>query len=163
MFRNDTKITTTALTTTSYTVEGREFATGGFTTYYKIQAVSGDETRTSPGYSNEVSANTLSHGTEEEMKGKRIFVEQVALTIDNNYPNPFNPTTTITYSLPNDGFVTLKVYDMLGREVAELVSSQKFAGKYSVQFDASKFSSGMYVYKLSSDKFTAVKKMMLVK
>jgi hypothetical protein len=84
-------------------------------------------------------------------------------SLEQNFPNPFNPTTMINYALPKAGNVVLKVYDVLGKEVATLINDFKESGRYSVEFDASKLSSGMYIYKLTSDKFTEVKKMMLVK
>ncbi|MBN8568420.1 MAG: T9SS type A sorting domain-containing protein [Ignavibacteria bacterium] len=80
-----------------------------------------------------------------------------------NYPNPFNPSTTIIYQLANNGFVSLKVYNMMGREVSTLVNEVKDAGYYSVIFNAKNLSSGMYFYKLTADKFNAVKKMVLIK
>ncbi len=83
--------------------------------------------------------------------------------LQQNYPNPFNPSTKIGYSLPKAGQVSLKVYDMVGREVANLVNGYQDAGKYNVQFNASKFSSGIYFYSLKAGNFTQVKKMMLVK
>jgi hypothetical protein len=80
-----------------------------------------------------------------------------------NYPNPFNPTTTINYQLPESGFVKLNVYDLLGREVASLVNENKPAGNHSVKFDASRLTSGVYVYTVSVNKFTQSKKMLLMK
>ena len=80
-----------------------------------------------------------------------------------NYPNPFNPSTTIEYALPKAGNVVLKVYDAIGKEVLTLVNEAQEAGYYSTKFDASKLSSGMYIYKLTSDKFNEVKKMSLIK
>jgi len=80
-----------------------------------------------------------------------------------NYPNPFNPSTTIEYTLPKAGNITLKIYDAIGKEVAILVNEMQEAGYYSARFDASKLSSGMYIYKLTSDKFNEVKKMSLIK
>jgi hypothetical protein len=80
-----------------------------------------------------------------------------------NYPNPFNPTTTIDYQLPKSGFVTLKVYDMLGKEVATLVNESKASGYYKVNFNASKLSSGIYVYKLTGSNVNISKKMILMK
>lgn len=80
-----------------------------------------------------------------------------------NYPNPFNPTTAINYQLPVDGFVTLKVYDIVGKEVAKLVNENKGAGYYKVNFDASKLSSGIYIYTIYAGSFSASKKMLLTK
>ena len=83
--------------------------------------------------------------------------------LSQNYPNPFNPVTKINYSLPKNGFVTMKVYDMLGREVVNLVNENKVAGNYSIDFNASNLTSGVYFYRLESNGFTDTKKMMLVK
>jgi hypothetical protein len=80
-----------------------------------------------------------------------------------NYPNPFNPTTKINFAIPKQGLVTLKVYDVLGREVANLVNEVKTAGNYIVDFDASYLASGVYFYKLEVNGFTDVKRMMLIK
>ena len=80
-----------------------------------------------------------------------------------NYPNPFNPSTTIKYQLPEAGFVTLRVYDILGNEVKSLVSEQKPAGTYEVSFDASSLSSGVYIYKIQAGNFINSKKMILLK
>jgi len=90
--------------------------------------------------------------------------EEVLMTT-NNYPNPFNPSTVISYQLPERNFITIKVYDILGREIATLVNEYKEAGNYSVEFSANKYqlSSGIYFYTLKAGKNFAVKKMMLVK
>jgi len=80
-----------------------------------------------------------------------------------NYPNPFNPSTKINYELPVSNYVTLKIYDMMGREAYELVNANQTAGSYSVTFNASKLSSGVYYYKISAGEFTETKKMLLVK
>jgi len=80
-----------------------------------------------------------------------------------NYPNPFNPSTRISYSIKEEGLVTLKIYNVLGQEVATLVNDFKSSGNYNVNFDASRLSSGIYLYKLNSNGFTQTKKMMLVK
>jgi hypothetical protein len=85
-------------------------------------------------------------------------------SLHQNYPNPFNPQTVISYSLPNAGLVTLKVFDVVGREVAVLIQNQTVtAGAHTVVFNASKLSSGMYFYRLSSGQFTETKKMLLIK
>ncbi|MFA4924852.1 MAG: T9SS type A sorting domain-containing protein [Ignavibacteriaceae bacterium] len=81
----------------------------------------------------------------------------------NNYPNPFNPVTTITFQLPKSGRVTLKVFDILGNEVKTIINEQKEMGKYTVQFDASSLASGMYVYQLRVNEYTSNKKMLLLK
>ena len=80
-----------------------------------------------------------------------------------NYPNPFNPSTVISYQLPVNGDVTLKVYDVLGNEIATLVNEEKQPGVYEVEFDASSFASGMYLYKLQSGTFVQTNKMILLK
>lgn len=81
--------------------------------------------------------------------------------LQQNYPNPFNPATTITYSIPEEGLVTLKVYNVLGQEIASLVNEVKQPATYMAYFDAGKLSSGIYIYKLSAKNFTASKKMVL--
>ena len=84
-------------------------------------------------------------------------------SLNQNYPNPFNPTTTINFSLPVDGNVVLKVYNVLGKEVATLVNGFEKAGGKEVSFDASSLPSGMYIYSIKSGNFSASKKMMLLK
>ena len=83
--------------------------------------------------------------------------------LEQNYPNPFNPTTEIRYSIPASSFVTLKVYDMLGREIATLVNQEQVAGNYAVSFDVGKFSSGVYLYRIQAGDFAGVKKMTILK
>ncbi|KAA0236676.1 MAG: T9SS C-terminal target domain-containing protein, partial [Chlorobiota bacterium] len=80
-----------------------------------------------------------------------------------NYPNPFNPSTNIKYSIPADGNVTLKIYDILGEEVSTLVNEFQQAGTFDVVFDGSNLSSGVYYYQLTSGELTSTKKMMLTK
>jgi len=84
-------------------------------------------------------------------------------SLSQNYPNPFNPATKINFEIAKNGFVTLKVYDILGREVRILVSQNLNAGIYTVDFDASRLSSGTYLYRLESNGFVDIKKMMLIK
>jgi Peptidase family M28/Secretion system C-terminal sorting domain len=83
--------------------------------------------------------------------------------LNQNFPNPFNPVTKINFAIPKKAFVMLKVFNMLGREVATLISDTKNAGYYTIDFNASNLSSGVYYYRLESDGFTDVKKMILVK
>ncbi len=80
-----------------------------------------------------------------------------------NYPNPFNPTTQISYSVPRNSFVTLRVYNVLGQEVATLYSGMQKAGNYVATFDAGRYASGVYFYRLQAGNFSSVKKMMLLK
>ncbi|MBK9097006.1 MAG: Omp28-related outer membrane protein [bacterium] len=84
-------------------------------------------------------------------------------SLDQNYPNPFNPATTISYSIPEESQVSLKIYDVMGSEVAELVNGRQLAGMYNVNFDASSLASGTYFYKLTAGNFVSVKKMVLIK
>jgi hypothetical protein len=86
-----------------------------------------------------------------------------AYVLEQNYPNPFNPTTSIRYSLPTAGNVTLKVFDIVGKEVATLVNGFQQNGQYTVTFNASNLSSGMYFYRLETGSMTQVKKMVLLK
>ncbi len=90
-------------------------------------------------------------------------VVPLTTSLGQNYPNPFNPTTIINYQLPMTNYVTLKVYNILGQEVATLVNEQKSPGTYDVNFDASRFSSGVYYYRLQAGSFTDVKKMVVEK
>jgi hypothetical protein len=80
-----------------------------------------------------------------------------------NYPNPFNPSTTINYSVPKSGLVTIKVYDIIGLDVATLVNEEKAPGTYSVNFNARKFASGIYFYRIQAGSFIDTKKMILLK
>jgi hypothetical protein len=83
--------------------------------------------------------------------------------LEQNFPNPFNPTTKIQYQLPTDSRVTLKVYDILGSEVATLVNEEQEEGYKEVQFNGSNIASGMYVYRLTAGDYVSVKKMLMVK
>ncbi|RKZ00576.1 MAG: hypothetical protein DRQ13_00120 [Ignavibacteriae bacterium] len=84
-------------------------------------------------------------------------------TLEQNYPNPFNPSTQINYTLAERSNVTIKVYDVLGNEIATLINTTLEAGAYDVNFDASQLSSGLYIYTLNAGNFTSSKKMMLLK
>jgi len=84
-------------------------------------------------------------------------------SLSQNYPNPMNPSTTISFSLPSQSFVSLKIYDVLGREVATIVSEELPAGTYSRQWNAGKMSSGVYFYRLQAGSFTQTKRLVLLK
>jgi ligand-binding sensor domain-containing protein len=100
--------------------------------------------------------------TSVEERTKNIVVDNYSLY--QNYPNPFNPNTTINYQLPKESLVTLKVFDVVGREVETLVSQNQTAGSYSVSFNSSgRLSSGVYFYQLKAGNFSQVKKMILLK
>ena len=86
-----------------------------------------------------------------------------SFSLSQNYPNPFNPTTVISYQLAVNSFVSLKVSDMLGRDVATLVNEKKDAGSYTVPFDGSRLSSGMYLCRLIAGGFVQTRRMLLVK
>ncbi len=83
--------------------------------------------------------------------------------LEQNYPNPFNPSTAISYQLPAQSFVTLKIFDVLGREISTLVDELKSAGKYEVEFNGSNLSTGVYIYRLAAGNFVSTKKMILQK
>ena len=107
--------------------------------------------------------DTTTVGIEHEINGVQDF------KLFQNYPNPFNPSTQISYQLAANSFVTLKVYDVLGNEIATLVNEEKAAGTYQVKFTAQQttnnkqLASGMYFYTLTAGKFTDTKKFILMK
>jgi hypothetical protein len=83
--------------------------------------------------------------------------------LEQNYPNPFNPGTAISYQLPVDSYVKLRVYDIVGKEITVLVNEKQDAGRYQVEWNAKDYPSGVYFYKLETANFTDTKKMMLIK
>lgn len=100
---------------------------------------------------------------DDETGGGRLKAVPGNYVLYNNYPNPFNPTTTISYSIPRESMVELRVYDMLGREVSTLVNKKQSAGEYRVQFNASSLPSGVYIYSIQAGGFRDSRKLMLVK
>jgi hypothetical protein len=96
-----------------------------------------------------------------DVKNEKAVV--YSFNLSQNYPNPFNPTTTIKYQIAKAGFVTLKVYNILGKEVATLVNEEKQPGNYYADFNGSGLSSGIYFYRISSGSFISTKKMILLK
>jgi hypothetical protein len=145
-------------TTNNYFVDNEYYyapKAGDFTLTYRVRAK--DIGNNFSLYSNEVTVRAEYLG-KENLAGNNTEYKLIQ-----NYPNPFNPSTKISYSIKEDGFVTLKVYDILGVEIATLVNEQKTAGTYEADFNAANLPSGMYVYKLQSGSFTDVKKMLLTK
>lgn len=103
-------------------------------------------------------------GTTEDLTTLSVTVDAPkSYAMYQNYPNPFNPTTVIMYQLPTNSFVTLKVYDIIGREVSTLVNEQKSMGQYEVTFDGSNLASGVYFYRLQAGSFVQTKKLVLLK
>jgi hypothetical protein len=98
-----------------------------------------------------------------DLSNEVIIGLPVKFELSQNYPNPFNPSTSINFELPAANFVSLKIYDMTGKEVANVMNEVKEAGYYSVNFNASMLSSGIYFYSIKAGNFVSTKKMMLVK
>jgi len=125
----------------------------------RLQDVSGEEINVIVRSGEEITINNTA------IKKLRVSEEIIPgnYSLEQNYPNPFNPVTTISYTLSEAGEVRLTIYNILGEEVAALVSGFKDAGKHTVDFDASRFNSGLYIYKLEAGSFIQVKKMILLK
>jgi hypothetical protein len=103
-------------------------------------------------------------GTSSYSKTAEVNVSSpITYELSQNYPNPFNPSTSIQFTIPEAGFVTLKVYNMLGQEIRSLVSGIKEAGSHTIQFNADNLNSGLYLYKIEAGSFTQVRKMTLLK
>lgn len=120
--------------------------------FYRMRSYVGTENSQ---YSEEVTLMIV--GIEDE----EIIPEDFSL--NQNYPNPFNPSTLISYQIPENSLVSLKVFDMMGRQVAELVNGKKSAGVHDAVFNANGLASGMYIYRLEAGNFIQVRKMMLLK
>jgi hypothetical protein len=158
VYRNGSSITPSAITDTSYLDENVSMGSGA-SIPYKVRAVLSNILIYSPGYSNT-----------ESIEGRYIDKLAVGSAPSGDsfallpaWPNPFNPTTTIEFVLPRSGFVTLKVYSVLGEEVATLVNGEVSAGLHIVQFDAFRLSSGVYTYRLRAGDFVETRKMILHK
>lgn len=135
--------------------------------YYKVRAV--DDYDQFSAYSNTVSAKVNEGTTEEKIVINPDEEMVVVFNLANNYPNPFNPSTEISFGLPEESFVNIKVFNILGEEVAEILNNNLSAGKHKVSFNAQNLSGGIYIYKLSAKSnetgsyFTDTKKMILSK
>ena len=127
--------------------------------HYEITAK--DLTSKESDYSNEVEAVIIGTPPQKIKNNNSVMVYDYKL--DQNYPNPFNPTTSINYQVKEKGFVSLKVYDMLGREVANLVNENQKAGQHSVIFNAANLPSGVYIYSIRVNDFVQNNKMTLLK
>lgn len=114
-------------------------------TYYRLKQIDYD--------------GTFEYSSSVEVDG--LLPTEFAL--EQNFPNPFNPTTTITFALPVQSKVKINIYNLIGQRVSELINNQYSAGKHSVEFNAVDLSSGVYFYKIEADNFTAIKKMQLLK
>jgi hypothetical protein len=134
----------TTTETKSYSFTDENISTGIFK--YRLKQIDFDG---SFEYSNEIEV-------EVDLTPKEFVLYQ-------NYPNPFNPKTVISYQLPVTGNVTLKVYDILGNEVATLVNEEKQPGVYNIEFNSENLSSGIYIYQLLTGEFTSIKKMVLLR
>ncbi len=146
--------------TTVGTVEGTNEATGS-SYAYTDRAVVNDVTYTYRLLSYDINGAVNEYEMTAEATPQAPLPTEYALS--QNFPNPFNPTTTITYALKDAGFVTLKVYNLLGQEVANLVSQQLNAGNYTANFNGTDLPSGIYVYRLEVNDFSAQQKMVLLK
>jgi hypothetical protein len=165
---------TTATETNNQGFEVERMTTNG--TFEQVGYVAGFGTTTEPkSYSfidTKLEAGNYTYRLKQiDFDGTFTYSEEIIVeveiplvySLEQNYPNPFNPSTTIKYSIAEDGFVKLVVYNLLGEEVTTLVSNEQKAGRYEVVFDASKLSSGVYMYRLESSNFLSIKKMILVK
>jgi hypothetical protein len=102
-------------------------------------------------------------GVETSVKDDKNKTIPTYFSLSQNYPNPFNPATTINYQIANASNVTLKVFDLLGREVTTLVNENKSPGYYEVKFDGSALTSGIYFYRIQCGSFSEAKKFVLMK
>lgn len=105
--------------------------------------------------------NNTKYGIKTNIEKSRELPNQIKLY--QNYPNPYNPTTTIYYSIPHPSYITIIIFDALGREIETLVSEEKSSGNYKIEFDGSKLSSGIYFYRIQAGDFLETKKMILLK
>lgn len=166
-------ITATELNNSGFAVERKT----QYTDWKNIGFVEGQGTTTeTQSYSfidNDLSAGSYSYRLKQVDFDGSFTYHELAQTIEigaiktfylsQNYPNPFNPSTTISFQVPVESNVSLKIYDMLGNEVASLVNETKTAGEYEVEFNAATISSGIYFYRLQAGDFVETKRMMLMK
>ncbi|MDP4197283.1 MAG: T9SS type A sorting domain-containing protein [Bacteroidota bacterium] len=128
------------------------------TVQYDVRAYYATESTYSP--ENYVSVNLYYHYLDKKVADQTCAITDYSLS---NYPNPFNPTTKIEYQVPNAGRVSIRVFNLLGKEVATLVNEYKEAGKYTAEFNASDLNSGLYICEMRAGTFTKINKMLFVK
>jgi len=168
--------TATETNNRGFEIERSQNSNVGIQKWEKIGYVAGFGTTTEPkSYSfvdNNISATSYSYrlkqidfdGSFEYSKTIEInFSKPGKFSLFQNYPNPFNPTTSINFEITKPEFVSLKVYDIIGNEVATLVNDRKPAGSYEINFDASNLAGGVYFYKIQAGNFVQTKKMILLK
>lgn len=149
---------------------------GGNSTYNSYQTTDGGETWSNANFGTRVNRVKFYGDTLGYAVGKTIYkyTAEPVLSVEEyqnisgynllqNYPNPFNPVTKIYFTIPQNEFVQLKVYDLLGKEITSLINEEKSAGNYEAVFDASKYSSGTYYYELKAGEFVQRKKMIFLK
>ena len=154
-------------------IGGQEATTNN---WEKIGFVKGNGNSNSPKYYSFTDSNTISGTYNYRLKqidtdGKYEYSKVIEVdvgssdkyTLSQNYPNPFNPVSTIEYTIPQPGFVSLKVYDILGREVTTLVNQKQNAGKYLARFNGEGLASGIYFYVLTANNYVLSRKMNLLK
>lgn len=141
---------------TSYVIDGLK---SNSKYYWRVQSKNADGEKSNYSYSSEFVTGNIT-----DVQNEKI----VDYSLKQNYPNPFNPSTIIEYTIPEKSFVSLKIYDILGREIKTLVSSEKLSGIHRIQWNGddntgNKVSTGIYIYKLVAGKYSSTKKMMLMK
>jgi hypothetical protein len=152
------------------TVNGLHYSTNNGDSWSLINSEMGNRAIISLDITNtNILAGTWGGGVWRKSTSSVLAVERnkgglpMVFQLDQNYPNPFNPSTTINYSLAKEGHVKLTVYNSIGCKIATIADENKPAGNYSVQFNGSKFPSGVYFYRLESGNYSAVKKFILMK
>lgn len=155
-FLNSLGLSTSSLLTFAYQTTSGGIDTTGITTFETTQYLMALASH----FSNVVGGDrSILTSVEEDV----LNSQPSEYALSQNYPNPFNPSTSFEYSVPEKSFVTVKIYDVLGSEVAELVNEIKDAGVYRLNFNAANLPSGMYVYELRTENFVQTRKMMLMK
>lgn len=161
-----------SLTAYASTLQQNKYTSGSWSVF--ASALASAQTAKAKNYSASVSADTALGKAKDSLKIAIAGLVTTGVadesgttvkiyTLSQNYPNPFNPATHIMYSIPKNSFVSLKVYNVLGREVATLFTGPRQAGNYAATFDGSGFASGVYLYRLTAGNFVDTKKFILVK